>query len=71
MALNEIEELFSRNIKPGMSKKASDVLLSNIINAYEAAVDEGIDPIDALSMIVGWVSTEMARVRFNQGAESC
>ena len=44
------------------SDNLADALQSNIINAFEAAIDQGLRPTDALAVILSWMSSEMMRI---------
>ncbi|MBI4723753.1 MAG: hypothetical protein HY765_01645 [Rhodomicrobium sp.] len=65
----EIEELFPSQAAPLISKKAADKLQSHMITGFEAALDQGMRPLDALALILCWVSSEMVRIRL-EGASS-
>jgi hypothetical protein len=60
--LSELDELFPSNPQPSVSKKAADILQSRVIHSFETAVDQGMQPLEALSTILSWVSLEMVRV---------
>ena len=59
--ISEIEELFARCPRPLVSEKAINILQSHLITGFEAAVDLGLPPQDALSVILSWVSSELGR----------
>jgi hypothetical protein len=61
--LREAEELFPGRAQPLVPKKAADLLQSHVISGFEAALEQGMHPMDALASILSWVSTEMGRVR--------
>ncbi len=61
-SLSDIEALFPGNPKPLVSKKAAELLQSHLIDGFEAAVDRGMRPADALAVIMHWVSSEMVRI---------
>ena len=46
--------------------KLADALQSRVINAFEAAIDQGMSPTDALAAILAWMSTEMMRIQADQ-----
>ena len=46
--------------------KLADALQSRVINAFEAAIDQGMSPADALAAILAWMSTEMMRIQADQ-----
>jgi hypothetical protein len=61
MRLSEAGETF-----PGRSrlqKKAAETLQSHVIRGFEAALAQGMQPMEALAAILSWASTEMRRVR--------
>ncbi len=43
--------------------KLADALQSQIINAFEAAIYQGMRPKDALAVILSWMSSEMMRIQ--------
>lgn len=67
---NEIEGLFPCDPKPLVSKKAADVLQSSLIDGFEAALDQGMQPADALAVVLCWVSSEMVRLHSEQTSGS-
>lgn len=50
----------------GGNGNPADALQSNIINAFEAAIDQGMRPADALAVILTWMSSEMVRIQADQ-----
>jgi hypothetical protein len=46
--------------------KLADALQSQIINAFEAAIYQGMRPMDALAVILTWMSSEMMRIQADQ-----
>ena len=46
--------------------KLADALQSEIINAFEAAIEQGMSPMDALAAILSWMSSEMTRIQADQ-----
>ncbi len=50
--------------------KLADTLQSQIINAFEAAIYEGMRPMDALAVILSWMSSEMTRIQADQAKKS-
>ena len=46
--------------------KLADALQSQVINAFEAAIYQGMRPMDALAVILSWVSSEMMRTQAEQ-----
>lgn len=65
---NETKELFP--INPLVSKKAADMLESQLTDAFESALYQGMRPTDALRVILSWTSSEMMRIQLDQPA-SC
>ena len=50
--------------KPGVpGDKLADALQSQIIDAFETAIYQGMRPMDALAAILSWMSSEMARIQ--------
>jgi len=47
--------------------KITDALQSQIIDAFETAIYQGMRPIDALAVILSWMSSEMMRIQGEQG----
>jgi hypothetical protein len=45
-------------------------LQSEIINAFEAAIYQGMGPMDALAVILTWMSSEMTRIQADQAKRS-
>ena len=43
--------------------KLSDALQSQIIDAFEAAIYQGMRPMEALAVIISWMSSEMTRIQ--------
>jgi hypothetical protein len=66
---DEINGLFPGRAEPLVSKKAADVLQSHLISGYETALEQGMDPADALSLVLCWASTELVRIRLDQTRE--
>jgi hypothetical protein len=50
--------------------KLADTLQSEIINAFEAAIYQGMRPMDALAVILTWMSSEMTRIQADQAKRS-
>jgi hypothetical protein len=66
---NETEDSCSRKSRlPG--DKLADALQSQIINAFEAAIYQGMRPMDALAVILSWMSSEMTRTQAEQAKRS-
>ncbi len=57
-----IDELFS-SLSPSTENAGVEALQSKLIDAFESAVLQGMNPLDALSVILEWVSSELNRVR--------
>jgi hypothetical protein len=49
--------------KPPVTDRIADALQSHIIRAFEAAIDQGMQPAEALGVILTCVSSEMARIQ--------
>lgn len=47
----------------------ADALQSKIINAFEAAIDQGMRPTDALAAILSWMSSEVTRIQEDQAKQ--
>ena len=50
--------------------KLADALQSQIINAFEGAIYQGMRPMDALAVILSWMSSEMTRIQADQAKRS-
>jgi hypothetical protein len=50
--------------------KLADALQSQIINAFEGAIYQGMGPMDALAVILSWMSSEMTRIQADQAKRS-
>jgi hypothetical protein len=48
----------------------ADALQSQIINAFEGAIYQGMRPMDALAVILSWMSSEMTRIQAEQAKRS-
>jgi hypothetical protein len=46
--------------------KLADALQSQVINAFEAAIYQGMRPMDAMAVILSWMSSEMMRIQADQ-----
>ncbi len=55
---------------PPAEDKIADALQSQIISAFEAAIYQGMRPMDALAVILSWMSSEMARIQADQAKRS-
>ncbi len=56
-------EIFEGLCTHDFTGDARDVLYSTLTTCYEQAVRDGLAPWNALSMIVNWVATEIARLQ--------
>jgi hypothetical protein len=65
-----IEALFPGEPQPLFPRRAADLLQSHLINGFETALEQGMRPADALAVVLGWVSTEMARIGSDKGGSS-
>ena len=54
----------------GPGDTLTDALQSQVINAFEAAIYQGMRPMDALSVILSWMSSEMMRIQDEQANRS-
>lgn len=68
MAQHDIEDDWLDNPlmlgdKPRIETQA---LQSKVTEAFEAAIEQGMPPIDALATILFWISSEMARIQTDQ-----
>ncbi len=50
--------------------KLADALQSQVIDAFEAAIYKGMRPMDALAVILSWMSSEMTRIQADQAKRS-
>jgi hypothetical protein len=53
--------------KPPVSDRVADALQSHLIRAFETAIDQGMQPAEALGVILSWVSSETARLQPRKG----
>ena len=65
-----VEELFPQDPQPLISNNVVELLQSQLTDAFETALRQGIQPMDALAVIVSWVSSEMMRSKPDQGSSS-
>ena len=68
---SDIEALFPDQPEPLLPKGAADVLESNLISAFETAVEQGMRPADALAAVLCWVSSEMVRTGPDKSGGPC
>ena len=55
-------ELFQRLSHHNSTADARGLLECALISGYEEAIQNGLPPLDALSMILNWVAGEIARL---------
>jgi hypothetical protein len=58
----DLDSLFPREARGMAPGKAEVVLQSHIITGFEEALELGMAPTEALSQVLGWVASEMARI---------
>ncbi len=68
--LRAADDLFPCHPRALDHDKAAEILQSKMINGFEAALDDGMQPIDALDLIICWVSREMFRLRMDRAGSS-
>ena len=56
-------ELFQGLDHHNFTNHARDALKGVVISSYERAVQDGLPPLDALSMILNWVAEEISRLQ--------
>jgi hypothetical protein len=61
----ELDELFPSHPQPLMPKEAADILQSRVIHSFETALDQGMQPLEALSTIMAWITSEMGRIQLD------
>ncbi len=66
---NDVEDLFTSNPGPLRPKKAIDILQSHLIAGYEAAIDQGVRPQEAVISVLDWATTELQRIDFGGSRE--
>jgi hypothetical protein len=49
--------------KPQAPDRVADALQSRVIGAFETAIDQGMQPSEALAAILSVISSEMARLK--------
>jgi hypothetical protein len=59
----DVDALFPGNPQPLIAEHVSDMLQSQLTNAFEAALCEGMLPTDALAVMLSWMSSEMMRIQ--------
>jgi hypothetical protein len=60
---DEEDEPCSGPPKRPVTDRIADALQSQIIRAFEAAIDQGMQPAEALGVILSCVSSEMTRIQ--------
>ena len=45
------------------AEKLTEMLQSQLIHAFETAIYQGMQPMDAVAIILSWLSSEMARIQ--------
>ncbi len=63
--LSEVDEMSAGNAEPP-ADKATEILQSQLINAFEVAIYQGMQPMDALAVILSWMSSEVMRIQSDQ-----
>jgi hypothetical protein len=58
------------NRSPSVENAGAEALQSNLIDAYENALLQGMAPLDALAVVLDWVSSEITRVGISQDKET-
>ncbi|MFT4078312.1 hypothetical protein [Rhodomicrobium sp.] len=64
----DMDSLFPGNPQPLIAEHVSDMLQSQLTNAFEAALCEGMQPTDALAVMLSWMSSEMMRIQVDAPA---
>ena len=44
-------------------EKVAEMLQSQLIHAFETAIYQGMQPMDALAIILSWMASEMVRIQ--------
>jgi hypothetical protein len=57
-----VDELFPR-LAPSIENAGAEALESKLIDAFESALQQGVTPLEALSIILEWASSELHRFR--------
>jgi hypothetical protein len=68
-ALALIGDLSPYRPEPSGQESANEILQANMIIGFEQAIEQGMRPTEALAAIIGWVSSEMARVSLKPEAK--
>jgi hypothetical protein len=61
-------EPYSGPPKAPAAERLADALQSQLIRAFETAIDQGMKPADALAVMLSWMSSEMARIESGRQA---
>jgi hypothetical protein len=69
LVAHNMAELFPALSRPGESANA-EALQSRLIDACEVAVRQGMSPLEALSTVLKWASSELNRIRPPSAADS-
>jgi hypothetical protein len=64
-----VDELFP-SLSASIENTREEVLQSKLIDAFESALLQGMTPLDALAVMLEWVSAELHRVRMSQNSAS-
>jgi hypothetical protein len=62
----EVDLLFPRHEDALVKGQAEEALQSHIITGFEEALGLGMPPMEALSQVLSWVATEMARLHASE-----
>ena len=49
--------------EPQHEEKVAEMLQSQLIHASETAIYQGMQPMDALAIILSWMASEMVRIQ--------
>jgi len=52
-----------RASEPQHAEKVAEMLQSQLIHAFETAIYQGMQPMDALAIILSWMASEMVRIQ--------
>lgn len=66
LAISEMDNLFPEPPADAVAAKAEEALHSHMIIGFEEALGLGMPPMEALSHVLCWVATEMARLNAGQ-----
>ena len=62
LTISEIDNLFPYQPDAPVPGKAEETLHSHMITGFEEAVSLGMAPVEALSHVLLWAASEMARI---------